>query len=156
MHISTYAATTNCTADAIWQLWANPRHWSSWDPALEKAEFSGPFRQHVKGTLFYKDGRQVPFEVVSCHMLESFVVGIPYLRGTQLVVKRTLVQEGELWGFEQDTNLQGSKFDLLLLRGKKAELLEQSGVQVQRMFQMLEEGLQAEGSSQPAGRPQTT
>ncbi|GEM48358.1 hypothetical protein [Deinococcus cellulosilyticus] len=154
MHISTYAASTHSPAQAVWKLWSNPQNWPLWDPALEKVELGGPFRQHVKGTLFYKDGRQVPFEVVSCHMLESFVVSIPYLRNTQLVIKRTLTQDGDLWAFEQETHLQGSKFDLLFLRGKKAELLEASGVQMSRMFEMLEQGLKAEGGSLPSGRTQ--
>lgn len=154
MHISTYAASTHSSAQAVWQLWSNPQHWPLWDPAVERLEFSGPFRQHVKGTLTYKDGRQVTLEVVSCHMLESLVVSIPYLRNTQLIVKRTLARDGDLWAFEQETSLQGGKLDLLFLRGKKPELLEASGVQMDRMFKMLEEGLKTSDEKSAAGRTQ--
>ncbi|GGJ27816.1 SRPBCC family protein [Deinococcus roseus] len=138
MNISTYSATTTASAQAVWQLWTNPKHWPTWDPTLQSAELSGPFRQHVKGTLTYKDGKAVAFEVVACHMLENFVLAVPYLQGTQLLIKRSLHVQGEGVEIEQEVTLQGPALAKLMLRSKKDQLLQESGQQITRFFEMLE------------------
>lgn len=138
MNISTYTATTNASAQAIWQLWTNPKQWPVWDPALKSAELSGPFRQHVKGTLTYQDGKTVPFEVVACHMLENFVIAVPYLQGTQLLIKRSLKVQGDAVEIEQEVTLQGPPLAKLLLRGKKDTLVHETGVQITKFYELLE------------------
>ncbi|GEM44478.1 hypothetical protein [Deinococcus cellulosilyticus] len=147
MNISTYTATTTASPQAIWQLWTNPKQWPVWDPALKSAELHGPFRQHVKGTFTYQDGKTVPFEVVACHMLENFVLAVPYLQGTQLLIKRSLKTHGESVEIEQEVTLQGSPLAKLMLKGKKDALVKETGVQITRFFELLE-GI----SSQDKGR----
>ncbi|GGJ18552.1 hypothetical protein [Deinococcus roseus] len=141
MHICTFEAQTRASRQALWQLWTNPKNWPTWDSELASAELSGTFRQGVTGTLSYKDGSLKTFTVIKCEMLESLVLAIPITKGIELIIKRDLRQQGEELVFQQDLNLTGTPFALMMQRSRRDPLTKGTLRQMELLVKLLEGGL---------------
>lgn len=138
MHICTFKAQTNTTAQALWQLWTTPRHWPSWDHELQDVEMQGAFKQGSTGTLIYQDGTRRSFTVIKLQMLESLVLSVAYSGNTELLIKRDMRQEGPTLHFEQDVTLSAPFLTKMMMGRHKDPLRQAAGQQMQRTLDLLE------------------
>ncbi|GGJ42715.1 hypothetical protein [Deinococcus roseus] len=138
MQICTFKAQTTNTVQNLWQLWTNVKNWSNWDGELQEVQLTGPFKQGCTGTLVYRDGTHKTFTVIKLQVLESMVISIPYARGTELLIKRDMRQEGPEVHFEQDVTLSGTFITKMMMGSHKEPLRQVAGQQMQRMLELLE------------------
>ncbi|GEM46211.1 hypothetical protein [Deinococcus cellulosilyticus] len=145
MHICTFKAQTHTTAQALWTLWTQSKHWPAWDTNLQEVTLDGAFKQGGTGTLVYQDGTRRTFTVIKLQVLESLVICISYARGTEVLVKRDLRQEGEVLHFEQDVTLSGTFLTKMMMGGHREILRDAARQQMQRTLDLLE------GQRKPVG-----
>ena len=59
------SATTTASAAEVFELWGDVTTWATWDPSVEAAVMSGPFRVGTTGQLTLVGGAEVPFELTA-------------------------------------------------------------------------------------------
>ncbi|GGJ49660.1 hypothetical protein [Deinococcus roseus] len=138
MHICSFSAKTTAPAQAIWQLWINPKHWSRWDSTIQSAELSGPFKQGATGTITHQDGTSTRFSVISCDMLQNLVLSMPLGMGVELLIKREWKQETGQVLFRHEVSLMGPALGKLMHAGRKEALKKSTLETMEKMLQLLE------------------
>ncbi|GEM48940.1 hypothetical protein [Deinococcus cellulosilyticus] len=153
MHICSFSAKTSASAQTIWQLWINPKHWPRWDSTVQSAELSGPFRQGNSGTINHKDGTTSRFTILSCDMLQTIVLSFPLGMGVELLVKREWKQDGDQVMFRHELSLMGPALAKMVHASRKEALKKATLESMEQLLGLLERDPGSQ--DQPSGSHRT-
>ncbi len=89
-----HSLITSASPEVIWDLWASPSTWKTWDEGVEWVDLDGDFIQGQKGKLKPKKGKPVPFVLTVVERPWCFVDETRIL-GTKLVFSHRMQQLDE-------------------------------------------------------------
>jgi len=77
------------SADAVWELYADPTSWPSWDSGVERVELDGPLATGVTGRFTPRGAEALPFTVIQAEANRGFTDEFAFpgavLRGTHTI-----------------------------------------------------------------------
>lgn len=84
MTLSSFRATTSLPPHVIYDCWARPDSWASWDPEVQDVIFDGPAKVGATGRITPRSGPSAEFTITALEP-DRLLVNETSLPGTRLV-----------------------------------------------------------------------